>query len=607
MSRRETRHQANHRQSHVMAPVDHPVENAASAAAVLPAAVRQLHAGKLQESEALCRQVLKARPDHHAALHLLGVVMHRMGRMEAAVEFIGKAVALRPEYAEAHNGLGNVLAEMGRLEEAAAAYRMTVAVKPGYAEAHCNLGTTLSELGELDEAAAALEKAIALKPDLAQAHNNLGIVLHKEHKFDEAVAACQKAVALDPNLAGAHNNLGIVLLKWDKAAEAVAWHRKAIELKPNLAEAHYHLGRAFKDLGKREEATACFQKAIALKPDFSNAHFRYAMVHEFVPGDPEIDKLKELLEREAISENERATILFALGKAHDDIGRYAEAMHYYSGVDEEGARRPSFDPSHHRNQLMAIKDVFRERHGSVHGASGDAERVPIFVVGMPRSGKTSVESLLAQHESVYGASESMEWHNALMAVLNNYSISEPFPECMRLLSDDHVRETGKIYMANIVKRSPNSKLFINTKSHHFPYIGMIIQALPTAKVIYCNRDAMDNCWIMYISSMTSKNSYDLRGLASYFTFYKDMMAHWQRLYGDRILSVRYEDLVRNPAHVGAQIYQFCGLDYDPKAVRHRFTTDEIGHWKRYERYLVPLRQALGEFAGQSDAQQDQGG
>ncbi|MCH7889623.1 MAG: tetratricopeptide repeat protein, partial [Proteobacteria bacterium] len=240
--------------------------------AALPAAVRHLHAGQLQRSEALCREVLEARPDHHAALHLLGVVMHRMGRKEAAVELIGKAVALRPDYAEAHNGLGNVLAEMGRLGEAAAAYRMTVAVKPGYAEAHCNLGTTLSELGEFDEAAAALEKAIALKPDLAQAHNNLGIVLQKQEKFADAASSCRRAIAINPKLAEAHNNLGSALKDLGRFDEAVAACRKAIALKRNFAEAHTNLGNALKEQRKLAEAVAAQRKAIALKPDYAEAH-----------------------------------------------------------------------------------------------------------------------------------------------------------------------------------------------------------------------------------------------------------------------------------------------------------------------------------------------
>ena len=157
-------------------------------------------------------------------------------------------------------------------------------------------------------------------------------------------------------------------------------------------------------------------------------------------------------------------------------------------------------------------------------------------------------------------------------------------------------------MENIRKRSPKSKIFINTKSRHLPYVGLIARALPMAKTIYCYRDPMDNCMSIQIQYFGNNRPHDLRSIASYYVLYKELMAHWRRLYGDRILSVRYEDLVTNPAQVGDRIFAFCGLDHGPTALRHRFRTDEIGHWKRYQRYLEPPRQALDEFTGTSDGE-----
>ena len=133
---------------------------------------------------------------------------------------------------------------------------------------------------------------------------------------------------------------------------------------------------------------------------------------------------------------------------------------------------------------------------------------------------------------------------------------------------------------------------------NYRYVGMILQVLPKAKVIYTHRDPMDNCLSIYFYRYATGHfySYDQRHLAMFYAAHRDLMAHWLRLYGDRMLSVRYEDLVRNPADEGARIYEFCGLDHDPKKVSQAFTTDEIGHWKDYESYLDPLRQALGGLA-----------
>ena len=161
-------------------------------------------------------------------------------------------------------------------------------------------------------------------------------------------------------------------------------------------------------------------------------------------------------------------------------------------------------------------------------------------------------------------------------------------------------------MTKIVKTSPDSKLIINTAQGNYRFIGMIFQGLPATKIIYCHRDPTDNCLFVYFTryAYRNKHSYKLENVASYIVNYQELMAHWQRLYGDRILGVRYEDLVRNPATVSARIYRFCGLDYDPAAVRHAFTTDEIGLWRHYEPHLDPLRRALGDMAQQSEQPQN---
>ena len=152
-------------------------------------------------------------------------------------------------------------------------------------------------------------------------------------------------------------------------------------------------------------------------------------------------------------------------------------------------------------------------------------------------------------------------------------------------------------LENMIKSSPDSKVFINTLSDNYQYIGMIRRALPMAKIIYCHRDPMDHCLFIFFYRFESGHhySYDLSHLASYYADYHDLMAHWLNLYEDSIMSVRYEDLVQNPADIGAQIYDFCGLDHDPAAIRHAFTTAEIGHWKHYEPYLDTLRHALGRL------------
>ena len=455
-----------------------------------------------------------------------------------------------------------------RLDNEAASHQTTNSPTPDYAEANYNLGNLLADNGKLEEAVASYRIAIAARPGYARAHSKLGIALKAQGKLDKAVASYRTAIALDPDHAEAHRSLG------------------------------YALGLQ----GKVDEARACLRRSIEINPDHVGGRCSYARFYRFLPGDPEIDKLERMLARENISDDNKIRVCFALGKAHDDIGRYAEAFSYYSAANKKLRRRGTFKAYRHRKRIAKIKKVFPERSEFVGRDVTEARHVPVFVVGMSRSGKTLVESLLSQHEDVHGAGESKEWSIAIKAVLDKRAIRKPFPRYVRLLTADHIKEIGRKYMDALIKDSPESRLFINTLPGHYQFIGMILQALPTAKIIYCRRDPTDNCLFVYFRQYTHRNEHSnsLSKLALYYSNYRDLMGHWTGLYPDRIFSVRYEDLVRHTTDVGARIFEFCGLDYDPATIKNAFRTDGIGHWKYYEPYLHKLRRALNELAPDSN-------
>ncbi len=562
-------------------------------------------AGRLAEAETLCREILTSDPNHAEALHLLGGIAAKNGDAASAIEFFNRALAAKPDFAKARTNLGVLFLGLGEIKKALTHFERAIASAPGFAPAYASLGNALMKSGRLEDAAKALERAVELEPDNALAHNSLGVLLLREERESEAIARFEKAIELDPDLAMALVNLGNVLFSQGKLDEAEESMRRAVEIEPGFAQTHRNLGTLLKVMGRYEEAEESLNRALALNPDDTKTRYNHATVHKFVPGDPEIKKLKELLGRKGFSEDRRNPLLFALGKAHDDIGLYAEAFSYYRQANEERASWANFDVSRRRQKIMEIKRVFRGRHSSASEGSGHVEHVPIFVVGMSRSGKTLVESLLSQHNDVFGAGQRPEWFKAIKKVLEKHSLSASFPDCMDFLVDEQIREIGKIYMEEISKYSPESRFFVNTKPELYLYICLILQALPFAKIIYCHRDHLDNCLFIYFKRYPSGSSLgfdpirrlcDLRSIASFYADYQELIAHCQQLYGDRILGVRYEDLVQKPTRTGAKIYEYCGLEYDPKAIRCTFRTDEIGHWKHYEPYLGPLRQALGGLA-----------
>jgi predicted O-linked N-acetylglucosamine transferase (SPINDLY family) len=268
-------------------------------------------AGRLSDAEQLYRRILETDAHHADALHLLGVLAHQVGRHDAAVDLIGKAVAGNGKVPAFHNNLGSALTALGRLDDAIACFVRAIALRPDYADAHYNLGVALQAQGKLDAAATSYRRALSYKPNHAGASGNLGNVLQEQGNLQEAIAAYQqaldyqpdyaeaqgnlanvykaqgrlvdaatayaRALSLKPQYAEAHNNLGLVLLEQDKLDEAVTAFERALSLKPDYAEAHNNLAGALRELGRRDEALASYRRALELRPDFPEARLGLAM------------------------------------------------------------------------------------------------------------------------------------------------------------------------------------------------------------------------------------------------------------------------------------------------------------------------------------------
>ena len=232
-------------------------------------AIQHHTGGRLPAAEQIYRQILQAEPNHADAIHLLGLIAHQVGKHEAAVDYIGRAIGLKGNTAAFHANLGGAYVALRRIPEAVICYRRALELKPDYAEAHSNLGNALKQQGKLEEAVVCYRRALELKPDLALPYSNLGNALQGQGKLEEAVVCYHRALELKPDYAEAHSNLGNALKQQGKLDDAVVCYRRALELKPDYAEAHFNLGNALQEQGKLEEAVICYRRALELKPDFA--------------------------------------------------------------------------------------------------------------------------------------------------------------------------------------------------------------------------------------------------------------------------------------------------------------------------------------------------
>ena len=549
--------------------------------------------GKRDDAIACFRRALEVNPKLVETHSALGQALGGQGKIEEAIACFRRALEIKPKYAPAHTNLGHAFRSRGELDQAGACYTRAIKITPENAEAHHGLGTVFRDQGVPGKAIACYRRSIKINPGNPKVHNDLGNVFNDQEMPNDAVACFLRAIEISPDYPEAHNNLGIVRKSQGDAEAAEASYNRAIEINADYAEAHNNLGNVFKDRDDMEGAAACYRRAAEIRPHFAEAHCNLARVHTFVPGDPEIDVLKDLFARQNMSEENKTHLLFALGKAHDEIGKYTEAASYYERANKDMTKSMTYDLPGHRQGVKDIQQVFRQP-GPAEDA-GEMKPIPILVVGMSRSGKTLVESLLSQHADVYGAGESREWTTAMKSVLSKHGITQSYPAYMESLTDAQIREVGTEYVTKVSSLSPDSPFFVDTMPGNYPYIGMIFQAVPWAKVIYCRRDPLDNCLFVYFQRYKARHgySYDLRNIAAYYGDYQNVMAHWKGLYGDRIFGVQYEDMVADPAGSAARIFDYCGLAYDPAAIRADFRTDEIGHWKHYESHFAILREALG--------------
>jgi Tfp pilus assembly protein PilF len=535
-------------------------------------------AGSLRQAEALYRQILQAEPDHPDALHFLGLLAYQAGKSEIAVELLSRSLSNRPDHVDGHNILGSALYVQGKLEEAVASFRRVLALKPDYAEAHYNLGITLHAQGMSKEAAASYRRALNLKADYADAHYNLGLALKDQGKLEEAITS---------------------------------FHR-ALSLKPGYAEAHHNLGVIFSELGKTDDAIASFRKALSLKPDCVLAYKGLSLIMKYTEDDEVIHAMKDLYNTKgALSDADRADLGFALGKLFEDRKDYDRSFDFILQANLLKRRSYQYSIQSDYDLFEKIKNTFSSDFFAVHMKSGSQDSTPIFILGMPRSGTTLVEQILASHPLVYGAGELTALARLVNDICERRRTAAQFPECIMDLSEDALQGMGADYVKSIREYSDNAVFITDKMPRNFLYVGFIKTILPRAKVIHCVRDPMDTCFSIFKNVFMGplRYAYDMDELGRYYNLYHDLMAHWEKVLPGFMHTLKYEELISDQQNQTKRLLDFCGLPWDAACltfhqtkrrvstaslaqVRQPIYKDSVALWRRYEKHLQPLKKAL---------------
>ncbi len=476
------------------------------------------------------------------------------------------------------------------------------------------LGLIRYQQGQQAQAQSLIGAALKLEPGNAEAHSNYGLVLRALGKLEDALAHYDQALALKPGYADAHNNRGIALLDLGRLPQALDSYEAALAIRPNFAEAASNRGQVLQYLGRLNEARSAFAQSLTLAPKRAQIYLDYADVAPVPLNDPHVAAMETLLLTQGPSDTERVFLEFALAKAYDDWKEYPRSFRHLKAGNALKRTMIRYDEAGAMGFFDRIETIFtpallREKEAL---GGGDPSDLPVFVMGMMRSGTTLVEQILASHPKIHGGGESPALFQTASAVRGKQD--EIYPEYVAQLDMAALNWIGAGYLEKIRQLAPDARHITDKMPSNVCFAGLIHLALPRARMIHTIRDPVDNCLSCYSKLFLEEqnHTYDLGELGRYYRRQEKLMAHWRDvLPKGRILDVRYEDLIADLEGQARRIIAHCGLEWDARClsfhtharpirtasvsqVRQPLYTSAVGRARAYDRFLEPLKRALDE-------------
>ncbi len=592
----------------------------------------QLHrAGDLAGAEPLYRLLLDADGRDPELLYLFAVLRFGQGRHADAIESARRAIRAQPGDAAPHALMGLAEAGRGRFAAAVSAYGRALRIAPGRWDVLVNRAAALLGLGRAAEALADCDRALLLNPDAAEARANRGDALRDLGRGAEALAAYADAAALGLDAAGARRDALLAALAPAEAAALLAASADILAREGAPETAIDAFGRAIAlapddpgilnrrailqgELGRLDEAVATLGRAIALAPREPVLFHNLGLLGRFSLGDPHLDALAAIDGAE-LDERQAAFLHFARAKAASDLGDPDGAFAHLAAGNALVRSRFAYDPADFERLGARIREAFTPGIAARRGSDEAGPVRPVFVVGLPRSGSTLAERVLAGHPGVVSAGEIDAFRPALEGF--GPSAPGPYPELVAGLAADDLRRLGEAYRARLPRLPPGASMVVDKTLVNAWYVGLIHMALPEARIVHMLRDPRDtglSCFEQLFNT-PQPFAYDLAELGRYHRALSAVMAHWRAVLPPGImLDLAYEDLVAAPELQARRLAAHCGIAFDPACldlgrgphrvstasvaqVRRPISAGSVGRWRAYARHLVPLIDALDPAEG----------
>jgi tetratricopeptide (TPR) repeat protein len=593
---------------------------------------------RLAEAESQIRFTLSLASEIPTLHEDLGSVLALLGRFEDAVLSFEKAIRIEPRLPLARKKLGQALAALGRgreadesfeeyfeldpakgviaegadhlkagrKDEAIATFRNALRKDPENVDAMRFLaGIYLRDKSSLGDAEALLRRAVQVAPDYTGAWMLLGAVLHEKSRHMESVDAFRKAAALEPDNAAVWSALGNAHAYASYPERSVEAYEKSLSLDPDAPGTQMGYAHVLKTVGDQQGSLKAYRAAIKSKPDFGEVYWSMANLKVFRFDKEEVAAMEKQLERDDLSESAEVHFRFALGKAYEDLQDYDAAWRYYDTGNQKQRMQVAHDPQELEIRQKEIIEVFGRQFLEEHSGHGCEAPDPIFIVGLPRSGSTLVEQILASHSQVEGTAELSN----LMQIAASIGRYRPdrlqYPRAVEDLRKKDWKAYGQQYIEETRRfRATGRPFFADKLPNNFAHVGLLHLILPNAKVINTRRHPLDSCLGAYkqLFGKGQHFTYDMLDLSEYYKNYYNIMQHWHSVLPGKVLDVHYEETVTDLEGQVRRILDHCGLPFEEACVRY-YETDRavktasseqvrqpiyreaLGKWRRYEKHL----------------------
>ncbi|HEX9207102.1 MAG TPA: sulfotransferase [Steroidobacteraceae bacterium] len=612
---------------------------------ILGSALRQ--ARRTTESLGILEPLARAQPRWAAVQRELGFALGDAGRGEEAVAALRDAVRLQPTLADAWRALGDHLSAMGDAPGADAAYASHVrastrdprllepalalsegriAVAEPLLRSHLKqfptdvaairmLAEVAARIGRYADAQNLLTRCLELAPGFHAARHNLAVVLHRDNKPREALAQIDQLLRTQPDSAGFRNLRAAVLARIGEYEQALALYDELLRQYPNQSKLWLSYGHALKTAGRQPEAVAAYRNAWRLEPTFGEACWSLANLKTFRFEAADLAAMRRQLESPTLDREDRLHFHFALGKALEDQQAYAPSFEHYAAGNRLRKEGVPYEAADLTEQVRRSRALFTPDFVAARAGQGCPAPDPIFILGLPRSGSTLLEQILASHPAVEGTMELPDVIGIVKELSGRTRRSEAtrYPEILAELDGDELRALGERYLEQTrIQRKTQAPFFIDKMPNNWAHAGLIHLMLPNAKIVDARRHPLSCCFSNFKQHFARGQNftYSLDDLGRYYVDYVTLMAHFDAVLPGRIHRVIYERMVDDTETEVRRLLQYCGLPFDEaclrfyendravrtassEQVRQPIYRDGVDQWRHYEPWLEPLRRALG--------------